>query len=81
MDFTLDPTFTKSERSHDIINENFNILTNQMDKKYISKKKKRDGKGTFKKLDFTVILLVKHLHNVLNENFNNKDLNKIIIVV
>ena len=81
MDFTLDPTFTKSERSHDIINENFNILTNQMDKKYISKKKKGDGKGTFKKLDFTVILLVKHLHNVLNENFNNKDLNKIIIVV
>ena len=41
MDFTLDPTFTKSERSHDIINENFNILTNQMDKKYISKKKKK----------------------------------------
>ena len=33
MDRTLDPTFSKSERSHDIINEKFNILTNQIDKK------------------------------------------------
>ena len=67
MDFTLDPTFTKSERSHDIINEKLNILTSQIVKK--------DGKGTFKKFDITIILLVKHLHNVLNEKFNNKDLN------
>ena len=82
MDRTLDPTFSKSERSHDIINEKFNILTNQIDKKIFLKNKiKKYGKGTFKNLDITVILLVKHLHNVLNENFNNKDLNKIIIVV
>ena len=63
----MDPTFTKSERSHDIINEKLNILTSQIVKK--------DGKGTFKKFDITIILLVKHLHNVLNEKFNNKDLN------
>ena len=63
----MDPTFTKSERSHDIINEKLNILTSQIVKK--------DGKGTFKKFDITIILLVKHLHNVLNEKFNHKDLN------
>ena len=63
----MDPTFTKSKRSHDIINEKFNILTNQIVKK--------EGKGAFKKFDITIIILVKHLHNVLNEKFNNKDLN------
>ena len=74
MEPTLDPTFAKSERSHNIINEKFKILTNQIDKKiFLRKKKKKDWKGTFKNLDTTVILLVKHLHIVLNEKFNNKD--------
>ena len=76
MEPTVDPTFAKSESSYNIINEKFKILTNQIDKKIFLKNKiKKYGKGTFKNLDITVILLVKHLHNVLNEKFNNKDLN------
>ena len=43
MEPTLDSTFAKSEKSQNIINEKFKILTNQIYKKIFLRKKKWEG--------------------------------------